>query len=1136
MRVVEDSNIRRFLFKLTILLLCIFLIAETSILDVQAQEKMRITGVVVDENGSPISGANVTIFSIDHRIRFRRRVVTDAAGRFYASFNTGGSYLVYITYDDKETPGVDYVPERWRTWLSSGSESSRKFVLKKGASIYLDGVIRYVRTNRPANRYQFIVLGVEGGEDQWTGPVRDYGTFSHLVQFLGFDERLVIIPAEMKVKIQVNALFPGNLLQSFILAGKTGYFKLSQGKVLHVDVREQNILSNINYVKGILDSSLPLLDDCQTAGFLVEMEKQDLLNAYDLIEVSLSLLRKGLFDQSFAKLRSAYILATRAESALRGIIQSGSQTILPMLFLFCFIASAFIRLIVEKTAYFEMTIDDERHSISISSFLDVAFYFLLVTIFYFVFPGCRLVPQLNNLTFYFVFMGYPLAPQLNYIMMSILALFVGKTVMLLLPRLAHEKKGERRALQLKGAIVMAFAIASRNLRRRKMRSVINLINVMILVFGFITLTSISPGYGLLTKGLKPVLPIDALLIRDIPSDALPGSFVALPDSFIEWLESNPNVTVVSPKAENSRIDVSNPLGRLYSESGKGMEVLGIIGIIPSKEANITGLSSIVHKGYYLEDDDPKGILISSSLQESLDVDVGDKLYGFGKVFIIKGFFDSDAISKLVDVDGQTLLPYCSVPSDPTSGPVITPCNGDNVIILNYETALDLPKVSTSRIAVQLSDTDLYESFAKIIATTYEYNVYVSHPGSLTLQLLSEYTEERGIEFVPLLMALVILNIGISFFAAVDERRNEIVTLSSVGLNPGHIAALFVAEALIIGFIGGGFGYLLGISGYRLASLIGGLKVQEKVSAEWGLLSIFLSGLTAVFASLIPALRSSTLVTPSLVRKWKISGGEGKRTSLSGESWVLDLPIKLMSREIESFTEFIIRRLREEEGTGIKIMGQVKYEETPSDKGVVKKVSFEYYFPEEGRTENVIVIQPENGKKYGLKLLSTFHGLSSHPVDAIHTTATFVRKLALEYSAATREIVTSFDPYLSQFYNLVNVYNPTTLYIISAQPDTDKQIETFKESLILRGIRPPMFVVSRVNPLDLDQVMKAVKDLISRADIVCVSGEHATLCTALAIEAVRQKKTICYVVDNRPVEERMKNPFQDLKVLSFYSNH
>ena len=62
-------------------------------------------------------------------------------------------------------------------------------------------------------------------------------------------------------------------------------------------------------------------------------------------------------------------------------------------------------------------------------------------------------------------------------------------------------------------------------------------------------------------------------------------------------------------------------------------------------------------------------------------------------------------------------------------------------------------------------------------------------------------------------------------------------------------------------------------------------------------------------------------------------------------------------------------------------------------------------------------------------------------------------------------------------------------------------------------------------------MKIVKDLVSRADIVCVSGENVLFCSALTMEAVKQNKTICYVIDDRSVEERMKNSFQDLKIIS-----
>jgi len=1090
----------------------IILLADVSVVDILAQRKASLMGTVVDENGRPMGGANVTLLAVDphhiERVSFVSTIKTDSTGRFYASVDREGSYLIYVTYDDKKTPGVDYIPERWRTWVSLDSVSSRKFILRKGASIYLDGDIRHVETNRAAASYQFIVLEPKSAKEDWTGPVRDYGSFSHLVRFLGFDERLVVVPAETEVKIQVRANFPAGQSQTFILEGRTSYFKLSQGEILHIDVREQNIISNIQYVKGILSFGFSLLDDCRTAGFLVEAERRDLLNAYDLVEESLFLLKKGFLDQSFAKLRSSYILATRSESMLKGLIESSSQSLFPLLFFFLFVAFASAHLVTEKSTFLEIKAGDRRLSISATFLAETAFYFLLFVLFYLVFPGSHLVPQPT------------------YISMGIFIFLFGKAAITLFPRLIREKRGNQ-PIQLKSAIVVAFSISSRNLQRRRMRTLMNLISIIILVFGFITLTSISLGYGLSIVTLRPVMPIDALLIKDVPLGGRISSFVALPDSFVEWLESHPNVTLVSPKAENSPVMFDNPLGYLHSASGERIDILGIIGIIPSKEANITSLNRIVNKGNYLEDDDLQGILVSSSLQESLKVDVGDKLYGFGQEFIIRGFFDKEALSQFLDIHGQTYLPYYNRLN--TQGGIETiPCPGDATIILNYKKALTLPKVSTSRVVVRLSNIKDYENLAKIIVLAYEYRVYISHPEFLAVYSLGEYVEEQGTILVFPLIVLVMLNIGLSMFAAVNERRNEIATLSSVGLNPSQIAALFVAESMIIGFIGGGFGYLLGISGYRLAFLLGGLQVREKVSAEWGIISIFISMLTAIVSSLIPALRSSTAITPSSSRKWIMRKDE--HPTEIDRPWIFDLPIKLMPRELEPFTYFIVQRLQREDSVNARVDG-IKIEE-PSEEGILRKISFEYSLPEKGgKTRNDIIIK-KGEEVYDLKLIINILEKSSAAQNVlVYEGATYVRKLILEWSVATCEIVTIFDPYLSSLYNLVNRYSPTTLHIISPSPDIHEKIETLQKALVSKGIRPPKFAISHVNPLDLDQATKMIRNLVSRAEIVCISGENTLLCSTLAIEAAKQNKTICHVIDERSVEERMKNPFQNLKIVS-----
>jgi ABC-type lipoprotein release transport system permease subunit len=1088
-----------------------FLAAGITAIISEAQEKAVVSGIVVDEEGAPIPGANVTLLDLRWR-KIRRAVTTDQAGRFYMAISKGGSYLVYVTCDWRETSGVDYVPQRWRVWVSAGSTSTHKFVLRRGASIYFEGEIRSIKSRSPSHAQYFEVRELDkkpGGEEYWTGPVRDYGSYADIVKAIGYDERLVVIPAEAKVEIKVTADFKSptkgkDWREAFIVKGKAGYFKLSPGELLRFDVSEPNIISNMEDVREILESSLRLLEECRDAGFLVEAERRDLTNSYRLLEESLSLLRVRAYDQSFAKLRSSYMLAEKAKEQLEGLILTSSQSFAPILFIFVFVAFASAHLIAERRSSLEVSVGERAFSLPINIPIGIGLYVILIGVFYLLFPGCRLVHEVV------------------FVSAAALALIVGQSMLILAPRLFPERESGNRSIRIQSALIAAFSMACRNLRRRKTRTLMNLINITVLVFGFITLTSISPGYGLVARAIRPSLPVDALLIRDEPIGGYIGSFVSLPEPFLEWLEAQPNVTRISPKAENSPVSSLEPLGRLYSQSGESMTVLGVLGFIPSVEANITGFDSIIVEGEYLRDDDSRrGVLISSDLKRLLNVDVGDLLYGFGQEFIIRGFFDTERLNGWKDIDGNPILPYMY---DPMAGTY--PCSGKNVIIVTYEKALTLPKASTSRVAVQLREGGDYESLAKIITLTYDYDVYISHPGSLTRQTIGDYVEEKGLGLLPFLMALVTLNIGASMLGTVKERRGEIASLSSIGLNPTHIAALFVAEAVVIAFIGGGFGYLLGISSYRLASrlMLGVLEVREKTSAEWGIIALFFSLATAIVGSLIPALQSSTLVTPSLLRRWRIR--EDSQPSGADGSWRIDLPIKLLSRELEPFTGFILERMNES--------GEVNKESIKLEKGdKTRKIRFIFNPPELGyRSHNEILIQESRVGSYDLTLRCLPEAPPSHSREIVHRTATYVRKLILEWNAKTFEVATSFDPSLSQLYNLVNVYNPTTLYVLTAHPDTEQKLEKFKEALMLRGIRLPKLIVSTVDPSDVEETMKKAEEVVSKADVICISGDQSTLCTALAVNAAKQqKKMICYVVDERPPEEREKNPYQDLEVIS-----
>jgi len=1084
-----------------------------------------VTGIVMDEEGQPLAEANVSL--VTYRGVLVMSTLTDSHGIFDLYVYESGTFTVVVLCDLSETPGMDYIPQTWSVTLSAGSTSSKQFNLEKGATIYMQGEVRHVESKRPSEAVSFYIqASTSGGSTsatQWVGvsswTINNYISYVVMASpgdygvmgVFGFDERYIVVPANVKVQIYVLAAFEGedpytgaqkSFTYGFMVQGEAGYFRLSQGEYLDFNLEETVILSNIETVKSLMGTTFYQLEDCLDAGFLVDVERRELLNSYTSVSEATLLLNKESYAESFAKTRHAYLTVIKTKDFLQALTESSLQSAIALLFLYSFVAVAASYLISEKKSVLQILGKKRSLELPVTTLIGLAFYALLVGFFYYIFPGCHLVSQLQ------------------FFSITILALIIGQAAIIIPPKLRREKPSEYRSIQIKSALVTAFSLSSRNLRRRRLRTTLSLINIMVLVFGFITLTSISPGYGLVVRQLSPVYSVDAVLVRDESGGGL-LPFVTLPDSFLDWLETQPNVTAVSKKAENEPIALMFPLDQLTVASGESLPIFGVLGIVPSAEANVTHFDDVIIEGSYLEDDDLRGILVTNSSREELGVHVGDKVYIFDQEFIIRGFFDPEKLSNLRDIDGSLIVPYGI---EPFTGS-LAPLSSEVVVVLVYDRAVSLEQASASRVVLQVKSPEDCEAIGQVVALTYEYKVYVSHPGSLVREEMGGYLEEKGMAMVPLLMTLVIFNIAVSMIGSVKERRDEIASLSAIGLNPTHIATLFVAEAAIIGIIGGGLGYLSGISGYRLASssLLGALEVREKASADWGLAAIILSVTTAILAALVPSLRASIMVTPSLLRKWRI--GQNERPQKIGQPYIVDLPLKLMPREVDSFTSFVINRMQEYTRTTI---GKIRLEEETSMKGAFKKICFEYYIVKGGRTDNELVLQPGDGPQFSL-VLYCIPALPTQLDEAVHETASFVRKVLFEWNAMTFEVASAYDPSLSQLYNLVNSYNPTTLYIVGTQLDIETRLETLKQALVTKGIRIPRFIISQVDPFDVKKVIKVAEDVVSRADVVCVSGEPPAITSSLATYAAKQKKIACYVVDRRPTEVRMKNPFQDLRI-------
>jgi len=209
--------------------------------------------------------------------------------------------------------------------------------------------------------------------------------------------------------------------------------------------------------------------------------------------------------------------------------------------------------------------------------------------------------------------------------------------------------------------------------------------------------------------------------------------------------------------------------------------------------------------------------------------------------------------------------------------------------------------------------------------------------------------------------------------------------------------LFVAEALTIGVVAGSLGYFLGIINYRFMALLPfPPAVKQKVDAIWGILALCLSIIAAALGSALPARRASTIVTPSLLRKWKI---EEKSRGL-GEPWVLRMPIRVRRENLEEFFLFMGTRLQTYAKGLSGGVESLRIFREGEFKPVAKSLSFTYVNYDYGvNTENELTsIKSLLPHWYNIKLTSIARrGSPGERELYVWLTANFVRRLILQYS-------------------------------------------------------------------------------------------------------------------------------------------
>lgn len=853
--------------------------------------------VVDDETGDPVPDAKITVFYRRFYRRYSSRwyssggTATDGEGRFELDMGVDRGYLIFVSHEtDGET---DYVP--YGVYHNpSGGTVTETIRLWRSATVSLEGQDFFIETST-IPEITIRVLEPNGQDTMDYGGVNLYygSGESSVSTYLDKPSYEAYVPAGRGFVVRVTAHVEKGSEQFTETVFIEDYVEegLSEGELISVDLRDRILPQSFDniYNKTVILTDLIL--DKEGQGFFLAVERQKLGRAESLTSAALSRMESGGSEEAFTSLREAYVILADLESSVNSMLGDAERSV--------FILIMFIALTSQVVA--TLLQDDALKKTAIGG----GVFIILLAALYNLHPGTQITEPLDIMR-----MG---AYSIIFVSLA------GVAVPVILQR-----GPETTDVSIQHLVIPILSISKRSLRRRRLRFLLTLTSVLLLVASFISLTSFTSGFGLSMEKTGDQIGKDGVMIRtpDPPPilDTAPFSGgvgvsgpLPLDQGLIKWFGESDEVMGVFPRYENQP---QRQYREAYSPIATvdGAQVFGILAVNPVYEAEVNQLDSAVVEGRYMGDGAGEA-MVSLGMAEKINATVGDTIVVRAQErtheLRIVALLDDEKLGELTDLDGDTILPrkiieYSRVEFD---GPdlvveAIAPCSPDEVIITNIESSVNMTLLKLTRLNLVLEPGADAEEYARTTALNRGFRAWASTGSGVYLAQLTGYFGGKGLPIV-IPWVIVVMNVVVTMMNAYYERRQEVMIFSSIGMNPRHISAIFLAEAAVTGILGGCLGYLVGLGAYRFIYLVTpALQVKQKVSALWSIGAIGIS-LAAVLIGGLVALRNSVSITPSLTRRWSVE----KKDETKDETRV-ELPIHAFEEELGEYTDFIEEKLIE----------------------------------------------------------------------------------------------------------------------------------------------------------------------------------------------------------------------------------
>ncbi len=450
----------------------------------------------------------------------------------------------------------------------------------------------------------------------------------------------------------------------------------------------------------------------------------------------------------------------------------------------------------------------------------------------------------------------------------------------------------------------AFSLGVSNMRRRKARTVLTCITLVLLTFTVLSFTSIVQTMRF-NKVPAPGKPgYNGLMLRTAMWEPLQEPAVRLLKD--EFGESR----AVAPRAWFFGAFLGEQTFLTLKRNDKTYDAKGAVGLSPDED-RVTGVSRALIAGRWFNDQDTYSVVIPGAIATALEITKGDigkaKLTFSGVDYTVIGIMDNAKVKAITDLDNETLTPVDFILMNKLTSQgksmgeagfrEYTHLEPDTTFFVPYQTLINLGGEIRS-IAIDFVTPTEVKSVLEKLMPRLGLNLYAGLDEQ-TFRFSSIATQSGkgfGAVFIPILIAaLIVLN---TMLGSVYERIKEIHIFSSLGLAPNHIAMLFIAEALVYAILGAVAGYLIGQIASKIIYTFGLLPgLYLNFSSLSAVLSTLIVVAVVLLSTIYPARKASEVATPAIERSWKVPDPVG-------DIWQIKLPFAVTGEQAMGVTSFI----------------------------------------------------------------------------------------------------------------------------------------------------------------------------------------------------------------------------------------